>query len=123
MLGRLQRAWVRVGTKLLADVVASRVLADFVNGYGMAAVTEGERHLPALDDGHFWLIEHMRFVYARVRIGADCEAERGRLPTWEGAERLQWHDAKFDEGLGCCWLSFREVEVLCPRAKAGFITP
>jgi hypothetical protein len=51
---KFDRGRVGAGTKSLSDLVASRVLADFINSDCMATVMYLECHLSALEDRHFF---------------------------------------------------------------------
>jgi hypothetical protein len=53
-------------TQLLANLISSRVLADFVNGDRVPTAMNVEGDFPTLEDRRFFWIEEVPFVGARV---------------------------------------------------------
>ena len=83
-------------TQLLADLISSRVLADFVDGDRVPTAMNVEGDFPTLEDCHFFWTEEVPFV--RTRVGGT--ADNGRIcrasSSWETTGWWEYAESDFD---------------------------
>jgi hypothetical protein len=119
-IGGIQVARVELGgsdtgrvdalAKELADLVASRVLADFVDRHRVAAAVDLKRHLPVLADRHFLGRQMVDLICARVAGAADGTA----LKAWSRAQWTSREHSEIDGRVRHRAVIVREVSLLCP---------
>jgi hypothetical protein len=96
---------IEVRTQVLSDVVASGVLAHFVDRDCVTTAVHLERHFPTLEDRHLFRIEKVPLICAGV-AGATNDAGCRRAPSPGKASRWGEH-TETDDG----WVLNRRVLV------------